>query len=368
MDNNGIRINKYLSDSGICSRREADRQIEEGNVTIDGRIATMGDRVLPGQKVLYKGIPAEIEEERILIAFNKPVGIVCTAEKREKDNVIDYINYPKRIYPVGRLDKDSEGLLLLTNQGEIVNKMMRSGNMHEKEYIVTLWQPVTDSLIRGLAGGVPLVDLGVTTRPCTVEKLGHNKFRIILTQGYNRQIRRMCEYFGFRVKELKRVRVMNIELGDLAPGKYREVTENEYRVLMRLIRDSSNTTVTEAPKKQFKTEKVQARFDRYEEERRSGSRRPYEKKDGERRPYEKKDSERRPFEKRDGKPAGKPNTAPVKPAPEKAAETPEAPKKKQVFVSNASHSQSSAFEERQRQKALRQQAKLSRGEEKPLGE
>lgn len=239
----GIRINKYLSEAGVCSRREADRQIENGNVTIDGKTAETGSRVLPGQKVCFMGKPVEKEEEKILIAVNKPIGIVCTAEKREKDNIVDFINYPKRIYPVGRLDKDSSGLILMTNQGEIVNKMMRSGNMHEKEYIVTVNKTVSDFFLRGMAGGVPLTELGITTRKCQVEKLGKRKFKIILTQGYNRQIRRMCEYFGYRVEALKRVRIMNIQLGDLEQGKYRHVTGEEYRELLRLIAHSQNTPV-----------------------------------------------------------------------------------------------------------------------------
>lgn len=238
-----VRINKFLSEAGVCSRREADRQIEAGNVTIDGKIAQMGDRVSEGQQVCFQGVPVKKEEEMILIALNKPAGIVCTAEKREKNNVIDYLNYPKRIYPVGRLDKDSEGLLLLTNNGDIVNKMMRSGNMHEKEYIVTVNKPVTDSFLRGLAGGVPLVELNATTRKCKVWRIGKRQFGIILTQGLNRQIRRMCEYFGYRVEKLVRTRIMNIELGDLKAGTYREVTPQEYKELMRLVKDSSNTTV-----------------------------------------------------------------------------------------------------------------------------
>lgn len=243
MENDGVRINKFLSEAGVCSRREADRQIEAGNVSIDGVAALTGSKVLPGQTVCFMGKPVTKEEEMILLAFHKPVGVVCTAEKREKNNVIDYINYPKRIYPVGRLDKDSEGLLLLTNNGEIVNKMMRSGNMHEKEYIVTVNKPVTDSFLRGLAGGVPLVELNTTTRKCRVERMGKKQFKIILTQGLNRQIRRMCEYFGYRVEKLVRVRIMNIELGDLKPGVYREVTSEEYRQLEHLIKDSSNDTV-----------------------------------------------------------------------------------------------------------------------------
>ena len=243
MEGNGIRINKFLSEAEVCSRREADRQIEAGNVTIDGRTAVTGDKVIEGQKVCFNGDEVTKEQEMILIAFNKPVGIVCTAEKREKNNVIDYINFPKRIYPIGRLDKDSKGLLLLTNNGDIVNKMMRSGNMHEKEYIVTVNKPISDSFIRGLAGGVPLVELGVTTRKCHVKKLSNKTFKIILTQGYNRQIRRMCEYFGYRVVELERVRIMNITLGDLKEGEYRNITAQEYGQLKKMISNSSNAPV-----------------------------------------------------------------------------------------------------------------------------
>lgn len=238
MENKGIRINKFLSEAGVCSRREADRQVEAGNVIIDGHVAMTGECVLPGQKVLFQGKEVTKEEEMILLAFYKPVGIVCTAEKREKNNVIDYINYPKRIYPIGRLDKDSEGLLLLTNNGEIVNKIMRAGNRHEKEYLVTLNKPVSDSFVRGMAGGVPLVELETTTRKCKVEKIGKKQIRIVLTQGLNRQIRRMCEYFGYRVEALKRVRIMNIELGDLKPGQYRPVTEEEYQKLLSMTKNS----------------------------------------------------------------------------------------------------------------------------------
>ena len=247
MDDKGIRINKYLSEAGVCSRREADRQVEMGNVTIDGRVAVTGDRVREGQIVCVNGKKISKEEEMILIAFNKPVGIVCTTADKENGekvkNVVEYIDYEKRIYPIGRLDKDSEGLLLLTNNGDIVNKMMRAGNKHEKEYIVTVNKPISDSFIRGLSGGVPLVELGVTTRKCHVKKISSRQFKIILTQGYNRQIRRMCEYFGYRVVQLRRVRIMNIELGDLETGHYRNVTEEEYKKLQALIRNSSNQPV-----------------------------------------------------------------------------------------------------------------------------
>ena len=249
MEDTGVRINKYLSEAGVCSRREADRQIAAGNVTIDGITAETGVRVQAGQTVCVSGKPVTKEEEMILLVFHKPVGIVCTAEKREKNNVVDYINYPKRIYPVGRLDKDSEGLLLLTNNGDIVNKIMRAGNLHEKEYLVTVNRPVTESFLRGLSGGVPLVELGTTTRKCFVEQTGKRQFRIILTQGLNRQIRRMCEYFGYRVEKLVRTRIMNIELGDLKSGTYRMVTKEEYCELTKLLKHSSNETVIPSPKR-----------------------------------------------------------------------------------------------------------------------
>ena len=237
MEQDGVRINKYLSAAGVCSRREADRQIAAGYVTVDGVTAETGTRVRPDQTVIFCGQEVRKEEERILLALYKPTGIVCTAEKREKNNVIDYLHYPKRIYPVGRLDKNSEGLLLLTNQGELVNRIMRAKNLHEKEYIVTVHKPVTEYFLRGLAGGVPLEELQVTTRRCLVERLGEREFKIVLTQGLNRQIRRMCEYFGYRVVKLVRVRIMNILLGDLNPGEYRPVTEQEYRILCGLTAD-----------------------------------------------------------------------------------------------------------------------------------
>ena len=243
MENSGVRINKFLSEAGVCSRREADRKIENGEITINDRVATMGDRVGEKDVVYVNGRPVQKEEVMILLVLNKPAGIVCTAEKREKNNVIDFMKYPKRIYPIGRLDKDSEGLLLMTNNGELVNKIMRAGNHHEKEYIVTVNRPVTDSFVRGLAGGVPLVELNTTTRKCKVEKIGNRKIRIVLTQGLNRQIRRMCEYFGYRVEKLERVRIMNITLGDLKSGQYREVTPQEYEKLMRLTKASASAPI-----------------------------------------------------------------------------------------------------------------------------
>ncbi len=236
-----MRLNKYLSDAGICSRREADRLVQEGKILVDGKAAVLGMQIEEGQEILVNGKAVRREEKKVLLLFHKPRGIECTANPKIKNNVISYIDYPIRIYYIGRLDKDSEGLLLLTNQGELVNKMMRAGNCHEKEYLVTVDKPVTEDFIKKMSKGVPV--LGTVTRKCRVEKTGEKTFRIILTQGLNRQIRRMCEYLGYRVKRLKRIRVMNLELGDLPVGQYREAEKKELEDLKSLIRDSSETTV-----------------------------------------------------------------------------------------------------------------------------
>ena len=237
----GTRINKFLSEAGVCSRREADRALEAGQIRIGGRVAVLGDRVQENDTVYYKGKPVRREEERILIAFHKPRGIVCTTSKKEGINIVDFIGYPKRIYPVGRLDKDSTGLILLTNDGDIVNKMMRAGNFHEKEYVVTVNRDITDDFIVQMSEGVPILD--TVTRECKVWKTGAREFHIVLTQGLNRQIRRMCEALGYRVKMLKRIRIMNISLGELKEGTYRDVTDAEWRELQRLVQNSSNETV-----------------------------------------------------------------------------------------------------------------------------
>jgi len=240
MDNSKIRINKYLSEAGVCSRRQADNHIIAGDVMINGKVAVIGDTVDPSDIVLFCGDQLKKEEQMILFAVNKPVGIVCTAQKKEKNNIVDYLNFPKRIYPIGRLDKDSEGLILMTNNGDIVNKIMRAGNLHEKEYIVKVNKALTESFLKGMAGGVPLTELNLTTRKCKLEKLGRYEFRIVLTQGLNRQIRRMCEHFGYRVEQLKRIRIMNIDLGDLKAGEYRELSKEELKELHKLLKDSSN--------------------------------------------------------------------------------------------------------------------------------
>ncbi|MCI8872778.1 MAG: pseudouridine synthase [Lachnospiraceae bacterium] len=231
-----VRINKYLSEAGVCSRREADRQIERGAITINGKTAVMGDKVSPGDVVMYGKKKVSIEEEAVLLAVNKPAGIVCTSEKREKDNIVDYVSYPKRIYPIGRLDKNSHGLILMTNQGEIANQIMRSRNLHEKEYIVKVNREVTEEFLSNLSKGVYLKELETETRPCQVEKVGKRTFRIILTQGLNRQIRRMCEAFQYRVVDLKRVRILNIRLGDLKEGTYRKITGQEWKELQQQLK------------------------------------------------------------------------------------------------------------------------------------
>ncbi len=234
-----IRLNKYLSDAGVCSRREADRLTEQGKILVDGQPARMGMKVSEENRIVVDGREIHGHASPVLLAVYKPQGIVCTTAEKEKDNIVDFIHYPMRVYPVGRLDKASEGLILMTNQGELVNKILRGGNDHEKEYIVRINGPVTEEFIRAMSSGVPILD--TMTKPCKVEKLGAHTFRIILTQGLNRQIRRMCEFLGFRVLFLKRVRVMNIRLGDLKPGEYREIRGAELKTLQALLKDSLNT-------------------------------------------------------------------------------------------------------------------------------
>lgn len=228
-----IRLNKYLSDIGVCSRRAADRLAQEGKITVNGIAAQPGMRVTPQDDIRVEGKPVRKEEKKVYLALNKPRGIVCTAEKKEKNNIIDYMNYPLRIYPVGRLDKDSEGLILLTNDGAIVNGMMRARNRHEKEYQVKVDRAFDSGFLERMAQGVPILD--TVTRPCRIRRTGSDTFVIILTQGLNRQIRRMCEALGYRVVRLKRVRIMNIRLGSLPCGKWRELTSEELRVLKAQI-------------------------------------------------------------------------------------------------------------------------------------
>lgn len=239
-DHQPIRINKYLSESGFCSRRKADQLLEEGRVRLNGRIPELGTKVNQGDVVTVDGKPVGTPlKKHVYIAFNKPVGIVSTTDtKGEKDNIIDYINHPQRIFPIGRLDKDSEGLIFLTSEGDIVNKILRAHNNHEKEYIVTVDKPITDRFIQRMSNGIPI--LGTVTKKCKVERISQRKFRITLTQGLNRQIRRMCDYLGYSVKQLIRIRIMNVHL-NLETGKWRDLTEKELFDLRTLIADSSKT-------------------------------------------------------------------------------------------------------------------------------
>ena len=233
------RINKYLADSGYCSRREADRLVAQGRVRIDGRAAVMGDRVTPGVKITVDGKPMDGDGEKVYIILNKPRGIVCTADPREKYNVVDYLNYPVRVYPVGRLDKDGEGLILLTSDGNIVNRLLRAAGGHEKEYEVTIDKKVTDDFVKRMSAGVPVLDR--VTLSCRVRRTGDRSFNIILVQGLNRQIRRMCEYLGCRVVSLKRIRIMNIELGCMQPGDWRHLTPKELSGLLSALEEKERS-------------------------------------------------------------------------------------------------------------------------------
>ncbi|MCH1609303.1 MAG: 23S rRNA pseudouridine(2604) synthase RluF [Flavobacteriaceae bacterium] len=237
----GTRINKYLSEIGYCSRREADKLIEAGRVLVNGKKAEMGVKISPQDKVTVNGeMLNRPKNKKVYLAFNKPKGIVCTTDTQvEKDNIIDFINYPKRIFPIGRLDKPSEGLIFLTNDGDIVNKILRAQNNHEKEYIVTVNKPITQAFLHKMSNGVPILD--TVTKKCFVKQTHKNQFRIILTQGLNRQIRRMCEYFDYRVTDLKRVRIMNVKL-DTKVGKWRYLKPEEMEKLTQMLVKSSKTS------------------------------------------------------------------------------------------------------------------------------
>lgn len=239
--NTGIRLNKFIAESGICSRREADKFIEKGVVVINGRKAVIGDVVKPNDKVSVNGHKLEplSEENKIYIAFNKPVGVTCTTEESTKGNIVDYVNHSSRIFNIGRLDKDSQGLILLTNDGDIVNKILRAENAHQKEYIVTVDKPITPEFVIKMRSGVPI--LGVVTKKCAVEMIAPFVFRITLIQGLNRQIRRMCEYFGYEVRKLERTRIMNISLTGIPLGEWRDLTEKELEVLFSMLKDDTSS-------------------------------------------------------------------------------------------------------------------------------
>ncbi|WP_281633822.1 23S rRNA pseudouridine(2604) synthase RluF [Flavobacterium luteolum] len=246
MEENLKRLNKFIGETGYCSRREADKLIEEGRVTINGAVAEMGTKVSPDDEIRINGkLIVEKNEKLVYLAFNKPVGIECTTNLEVKNNIVDYINYPKRIFPIGRLDKASEGLIFMTNDGDIVNKILRARNNHEKEYTVTVNKPITERFIQRMGNGVPILD--TVTKKCKVEQISKFTFKIILTQGLNRQIRRMSEYLGYEVTALKRIRIINISL-DIPVGRYRDLTDAEIKELNQLIEPSSKTEEASLPK------------------------------------------------------------------------------------------------------------------------
>lgn len=245
--NEGVSLNKYISSTGVCSRREADRWIDAGRVTINGKAATRGNRVLDGDKVCLDGRPIRRKAKPVYLAFHKPAGVTCTTDQRDPSNLVDFLKYKQRIFPVGRLDKASTGLLLLTNDGDIVNKILRAENAHDKEYIVKVDQPITGSFLAKMRKGVPI--LGTVTKPCPVERLSANVFRITLTQGLNRQIRRMCEHLGYQVLTLKRIRIMHLTLDGLKPGAYRELTPTELKTLLQAVKGSRKTAKASPPRR-----------------------------------------------------------------------------------------------------------------------
>ena len=303
------RLNKYISESGICSRRDADRFIEQGNVYVNGKRAQVGAQVVAGDVVKVNGQLIEPREadDFVFIAFNKPVGIVSTTESSEKNNIVDFVRHSVRIFPIGRLDKDSQGLIFLTSNGDLVNKVLRAGNNHEKDYVVTVNKPITDSFIEGLAGGVPI--LGRMTKKCPVTKVSPNVFNITLVQGLNRQIRRMCEHFGYEVVKLERTRIMNVSLKGLPVGDWRDLTPKEMAVLLKSIEDSSSEDST-AAKKTRKAPRKKPRTDTSSKSKESskptGAAKGNAKhpKDGARKPAGSKGKDRRPFGD-SKKPAGK---------------------------------------------------------------
>lgn len=243
-----IRLNKFISDSGYCSRREADKFIENGHVFVNGKRAKVGDMISPNAKVMVSGFLIEnTQKPTVIIAFNKPVGITSTTEIGVRDNIVDAVNYSERVFPIGRLDKDSQGLIFLTNNGDIVNKILRAGNSHEKEYIVTVDKPITEDFIIKMGSGVPI--LGVMTKKCFVKQESNNTFRIILIQGLNRQIRRMCEYFGYNVTKLERIRIMHVGLKGIPLGDWRELSPSEMEIMEEAIKDSASDEVKKTEKK-----------------------------------------------------------------------------------------------------------------------
>lgn len=317
-NNSATRLNKFISESGLCSRREADRYIEKGTVFINGKRAKVGDQVFAGDKVMVNGHNIEPKEESnfILLAFNKPVGITSTTEASVRDNIVDYVNHSERIFPIGRLDKDSSGLIFLTNNGDIVNKILRAGNKHEKEYVVTVDKPINENFIFEMSNGVPI--LGVNTRKCKVRQISTYVFNIILIQGLNRQIRRMCEHFGYEVTKLERTRIMNINLKGIPTGEFRELTEEEMKAITKSVENSSSEAKSKpksAPKKktnaweeipELREEQPKKAFKPKPSGQKSSGKKPGAHSGP--KPAGKSNTSNRNSRPAKGKPAGKPNT------------------------------------------------------------
>lgn len=281
------RLNKYISETGFCSRREADKLIDAGRIKVNGKPPEMGVKVSDEDTILIDGKPLKAKPKRVYIAYNKPVGVTCTTEKKIKSNIVSAIDYPERIFPIGRLDRPSEGLIFLTNEGDIVNKILRAGNNHEKEYVVTVDRSINKRFVERMAGGLPILD--TVTKKCFVKQTGDKTFTIILTQGLNRQIRRMCEYLGYEVTALKRVRIMNVNLNGLRPGQWRHLTEQEMAEINKAIEGSAKTEegsvdrnkkIKKPSDKKAVTRYTDARSKRDEQQPKKNSRKPTERKKG----------------------------------------------------------------------------------------
>jgi len=281
------RLNKYISETGFCSRREADKLIDAGRIKVNGQLPEMGVKVSDADTILIDGKPLKAKPKRVYIAYNKPVGVTCTTEKKIKSNIVSAIDYPERIFPIGRLDRPSEGLIFLTNEGDIVNKILRAGNNHEKEYVVTVDRKINKRFVERMAGGLPILD--TVTKKCYVKQTGDNTFTIILTQGLNRQIRRMCEYLGYEVTTLKRVRIMNVNLNGLRPGQWRHLTEQEMSEINKAIEGSAKTEEGSVDKnkkirkpldKKNEAHRIDHSSKRYKQQPKKNSRKPAERKTG----------------------------------------------------------------------------------------
>ncbi|WP_105214132.1 23S rRNA pseudouridine(2604) synthase RluF [Pseudoalteromonas sp. T1lg22] len=338
------RLNKYISETGFCSRREADALIAAGRVTVNGRQPQMGDKVSDADDILVDGKALKAKPKRVYLAYHKPVGVTCTTERKIKSNIVSAINYPERIFPIGRLDRPSEGLIFLTNEGDIVNKILRSGNNHEKEYEVVVDKPLNKRFVERMAQGVPI--LGTVTKKCKVEQTGTQSFRIILTQGLNRQIRRMCEYLGYEVTKLKRTRIMNVTLSGLKPGQWRHLSESEMATINALIADSGKTeehslhasSVQQQPKQEVRAESGQRPARQRQEQRREGEKAPRAKSSHDTKPGGKNRSQGKPYGqspskplgKSSGNPTGKPTGKPANGAKTNQGGAGSAPKKRRV--------------------------------------